>query len=69
MWHRGMMAIALAGCLGMLARAQSAVSEHPGPWIVAGDTTIRQLLAERIGPNGVGAVVAVLEPRGTRVVT
>ncbi len=69
MWHRGVIAIALAACLGMLARAQSPVSERPGPWIVAGDTTIRQLLAERIGPNGVGAVVGVLELRGTRVVT
>ena len=56
----------------MLARAQSSLSDRADradPWRVASDTTVRQPLAERVGPNGVGAVVGLLEPAGTRVLT
>lgn len=71
-WHRGVIAITLVACAGMLARAQPSLPDRAGrvdPWTVASDTTVRQLLAERVGPNGVGAVVGVLEPAGTRILT
>ena len=71
-WKRGVIAIILVACVAMLARAQSSLSDRADradPWTVASDTTVRQLLAERVGPNGVGAVVGVIEPAGTRILT
>ena len=69
MRHRGVIAITLVACVSMLGRAQSSLPDRAEPWTVASDTTVRQLLAERVGPNGVGAVVGVLEPGGARIIT
>jgi serine-type D-Ala-D-Ala carboxypeptidase/endopeptidase len=69
MWHRAVIAITLMTSAALPARAQSSPSDPVDPWTVASDATIRQLLAERVGPNGVGAVVGVLEPAGTRIVS
>ena len=71
-WRQGVIAITLVACVGLPARGQSLRpdrADRVDSWTVASDTIIRQLVAERIGPNGVGAVVGVLEPAGTRIIT
>ena len=69
MWRRAFLATALVAGLGVVPSGQSTGPERAEPWTVAGDAAIRRMLAERVGPNGVGAVVGVLEPAGTRIVT
>jgi CubicO group peptidase (beta-lactamase class C family) len=39
------------------------------PWTIPSNDDIRKLLAERVGDNGVGMVVGVIEPAGRRIVT
>jgi CubicO group peptidase (beta-lactamase class C family) len=68
-WCRGVSTTVLVASLGVALKSQSPPPDRADAWIVADNATIKRVLAERIGPNGVGAVVGVLEPAGTRIVT
>lgn len=68
---RQILALGLALCLlpSVLAvRAQISEAPVDETWTIPGNEAVRQLLAERLGSNGVGAVVGIVEPAGRRVV-
>ena len=57
--------------LGALLSTLTAFAQSAPPAVVAGDTEIRKILAERVDTyhQSVGIVVGVIEPAGRRIVT
>ncbi len=54
--------------VAMPSAAQQTGAAASTAWTIASDDEIRSILAERVGRSGVGAVVGVIEPAGSRIV-
>jgi CubicO group peptidase (beta-lactamase class C family) len=60
--------VGAAHCAGANAQAPAAAAAGT-PWSIPSNEKITALLAERMKHNGVGIVIGVIEPTGTRLIT